>query len=45
MSTNEGCQIDNIRSKYVLKFIFSFIGKAKELEIIIHNKNLKKNGS
>ena len=34
--------ISNIRSKYCLEYIFSFIDEKKKLSIIMYNKNLQK---
>ena len=33
--------IENISSHYIIQFIFSYISKIKELDIIKLNKNLK----
>ena len=32
--------IDNIKSKYILKRIFDYLNEKKQLKIILYNKNL-----
>ena len=36
------CKYENIKNKYILQIIFSFIGKKKTLDIVKNNKNIKK---
>ena len=41
-NTKGNGQIKNIKSKYILSYIFSFINKNKKLKLLFHNKKIQK---
>ena len=41
-NTKGNGQIKNIKSKYILSYIFSFINKNKKLKLLFRNKRIQK---
>ena len=35
--------VENIKSKYIVKIIFTYVNERQKLKIIKHNKNIQKN--